>query len=110
MLTRLHAAEIVALSNYFSAEGATEPDLVSYWGPPGPYTVDKGGVFAPEEVFFATALALLGYLRKPDSKGEIKGRDWVTVTVIIVATNLYCVNAVIFSIVTQPLIKALLCR
>jgi len=45
--------------------GGEGGDLVRAWGPGGQWVEDKGGVFAPEEVFFATMLALLGYLRDP---------------------------------------------
>jgi hypothetical protein len=40
-------------------------DLVRAWGPPGPWSETTGGVFAPEEVYFPTMLALLGYLKDP---------------------------------------------
>ncbi len=60
MLTRRHAAEIVALnSKRFASQLG---DLVAAWGPPGQWTERSQGVFAPEEVFFPTMLALLGYL------------------------------------------------
>lgn len=54
--------EVLALS--LNGDRLGLPDLVCAWGPPGPYSEEKGGVFAPEEVFFPTMLALLGYLRK----------------------------------------------
>ncbi len=41
----------------------TEADLVRAWGT-GAWSEGKPGVWAPEEVFFATMLSLLGYLRK----------------------------------------------
>ena len=58
VLNRRHATELVALNSFREPLG----DLVRAWGPPGPWTERKGGVFAPEEVFFPTMLALLGYL------------------------------------------------
>ena len=63
-LTRRHACEIVTLN--FGALGPGV-DLVKSWGPGGQWQEDKGGVFAPEEVFFATMLALLGYLKDAPS-------------------------------------------
>ena len=43
-------------------------DLVKAFGPGGSWSEVKGGVFAPEEVFFATMLSILGYIRD-DKKG-----------------------------------------
>lgn len=57
MLNRRHAAEIVNL------QACIGDDLVRAWGPGGPWREGRG-VWAPEEVFFSTMLALLGYLRK----------------------------------------------
>jgi len=57
MLNRRHAAEIL---NLLTCVG---DDLVRAWGPGGQWK-DGKGVFAPEEVFFSTMLAILGYLRK----------------------------------------------
>lgn len=57
MLNRRHAAEIVNLQKCIG------DDLVRAWGPGGQWK-DGNGVFAPEEVFFSTMLAILGYLRK----------------------------------------------
>jgi len=71
MLTRRHAAEVVCLPK------ASGCDLVSAWGPGGQWSEDKGGVFAPEEVFFATMLAILGYLRKDGQRDEVR-RQMVT--------------------------------
>jgi hypothetical protein len=42
--------------------------LVAAWGSGGTWTDTGGGVFAPEEVYFPTCLALLGYLRDADVK------------------------------------------
>jgi len=44
-------------------------------GPPGPWSEDTGGVFAPEEIFFPTMLAVLGYLRDivPSSSSSSSG-------------------------------------
>eukprot|EP01036_Dinobryon_divergens_P022065 gene22065-30299_t len=77
-LNRKHAMEIVALSLDGARLGLQ--DLVLAWGPGGQYSEEKGGVFAPEEVYFPTMLALLGYLRKGASsegaqKGEVKLRS-----------------------------------
>jgi hypothetical protein len=80
MLTRLHAEEIVALIKRFGgwdpnefSELNRDPeeilgnplkfDLISAFGPGGQWNEEKGGTFAPEEVFFATTLAILGYLK-----------------------------------------------
>jgi len=41
---------------------SADADLVRAWGT-GAYSELKAGVWAPEEVFFATVLSLLGYLR-----------------------------------------------
>lgn len=41
---------------------SADADLVRAWGT-GAYSEHKAGVWAPEEVFFATMLSLLGYLR-----------------------------------------------
>lgn len=61
VLNRRHACEISLLPR------CVGDDLVSAWGPGGQWSEDKGGVFAPEEVYFATMLAILGYLRKAPS-------------------------------------------
>ena len=52
-----------------------QADLVSAWGTPGTWTETKAGVWAPEEVFFATVMSLLGYLRQ--TKDEVR-RQMVT--------------------------------
>jgi len=57
MLNRRHAAEIVNL------QACVGDDLVRAWGPAGQHREGRG-VFAPEEMFFSTMLAILGYLRK----------------------------------------------
>jgi hypothetical protein len=89
MLTRLHAREIVWLIQKFGGwnldrftDSERNPDIpfrekydiVSAFGPGGQWSETKGGVFAPEEVFFATMLAILGYLRdeKPIESVRIK--------------------------------------
>ena len=64
-LTRKHALEMVSLS--LDGERLGLQDLVLAWGPGGQYSEEKGGVFAPEEVYFPTLLALLGYLRDDSS-------------------------------------------
>lgn len=57
MLTRRHAAEIINL------RACVGHDLVQAWGPGGQWRLGYG-VFAPEEVFFSTLLAILGYLKR----------------------------------------------
>ena len=57
MLTRRHAAEIINL------RACVGYDLVQAWGPGGQWRLGYG-VFAPEEVFFSTTLAILGYLKR----------------------------------------------
>lgn len=42
-------------------------DLVSAFGPGGTWEESRGGVFAPEEVFFPTMLCLLGYIQPENS-------------------------------------------
>ena len=69
MLTRKHAIEIVRLPALVNA------DLIAAWGPGGQWNERKGGVFAPEEVYFATNLSMLGYLR--DNSGQQKLSDQV---------------------------------
>eukprot|EP01031_Cornospumella_fuschlensis_P032007 gene32007-38700_t len=83
-LTRRHALEILTLiektGGYKKGIQYTTPrsdkpldggentsDLIDAFGAPGQWYEGKGGVHAPEEVFFPTMLALLGYLR---SNGE----------------------------------------
>ena len=65
MLTRRHAVEIVRLPTLVNA------DLIAAWGPGGQWSERKGGVFAPEEVYFATNLSILGYLRD-NGKNDMK--------------------------------------
>ena len=65
MLTRRHAVEIVRLPTLVNA------DLITAWGPGGQWNERKGGVFAPEEVYFATNLSILGYLRD-NGKNDVK--------------------------------------
>eukprot|EP01038_Epipyxis_sp_PR26KG_P015105 gene15105-20323_t len=50
MLTRKHSIEIVNLIDIIN------DDIISAWGPGGGWSEAKGGVFAPEEMFFATML------------------------------------------------------
>jgi hypothetical protein len=99
MLTRYHAAEINILTKqslYLTKDkivtanctankplkgsipeipqsgilGTTsDADLVKAWGPGGTWSENTPGVWAPEEVFFPTMLALLGYLRKNNQNG-----------------------------------------
>ena len=63
-LTRKHAEDIVKLPETVGA------DLVAAWGK-GAYTSSNGNVWAPEEVYFPTMLAILGYLRE-DHDDEVK--------------------------------------
>ena len=65
MLTRRHAVEIVRLPALVNA------DLIAAWGPGGQWSEIKGGVFAPEEVYFATNLSILGYLRDNGKNDEV---------------------------------------
>lgn len=82
MLTRLHAREIIWLITKFGGwnpesftSSERDPslalqskyDIVSAFGPGGQWSERKGGVFAPEEVFFATMLGILGYLQADKS-------------------------------------------
>lgn len=67
MLTWRHVHEIVSLCQCAGA------DLVRAMGPPGPWSELTGGVFAPEEVFFPTMLAVLGYLRDSGSAPSSSG-------------------------------------
>lgn len=74
MLTWRHVYEIVSLSQCIGT------DLVCSMGPPGPWSEHTGGVFAPEEIFFPTMLAVLGYLRDitpTSSSNGSKGGDEV---------------------------------
>lgn len=66
MLIRRHAAEICNL------QACVGDDLVRAWGPGGPWR-EGSGVWAPEEVFFATMLSLLGYLRRGGAGVGSKG-------------------------------------
>jgi enoyl reductase-like protein len=83
MLTRKHAEEIVALVKRFggwtldsepvintgnTSSHVPKTDIVSAFGPPGQWNEFCGGVFAPEEVFFATMLSILGYIQENSSK------------------------------------------
>jgi hypothetical protein len=83
MLTRKHAAEVVALVKRFGgwtldsdppipvgvgSSGVRKVDIVSAFGPPGKWNELCGGVFAPEEVFFATMLTILGYIQENSTK------------------------------------------
>ena len=64
-------------------------DLVRAWGPGGTWSESRPGVFAPEEVFFPTCLALLGYLRdnRDDGKnGETRNNDEVQRTSVTFAS------------------------
>lgn len=78
MLTRAHAEEILALLRRMggwekgkvdiersspSSSVSSVRDLVDAFGLPGPWREGRG-VHAPEEIFFPTMLALLGYLRE----------------------------------------------
>lgn len=94
MLTRRHACDILGLlrlcGGYYLPKPPSNPqsededlspstfynnistvDLVGAFGPPGPWSLTSGGVHAPEEVFFASMLSFLGYLRSPSSDEEI---------------------------------------
>jgi hypothetical protein len=65
MLTRRHATEIDALVARFGGfDKSSETDLITAFGPGGTWEDHKDGVYAPEEMFFATMLSLLGYLRE----------------------------------------------
>ncbi len=64
MLTRRHAAEVIALVDRLGGYDATvSTDIITAFGPGGTWKDHQDGVYAPEEVFFATMLSLLGYLR-----------------------------------------------
>ena len=63
-LTRKHASDIVELPILVGA------DLVVAWGK-GAFASNGNNVWAPEEVYFPTLLAILGYLRE-DHDDEIK--------------------------------------
>ncbi len=76
MITRSHGAEIITLLKKTggwskerhassSCDRVDMHDLIDAFGPGGSWHAERGGVHAPEEVFFPTMLALLGYLR-PD--------------------------------------------
>ena len=67
MLNRRHAVEIIQMEKIAGA------DLVPAWGK-GQWHESGTGVWAPEEVYFPTMLALLGYLR---DSGESNGSDQV---------------------------------
>lgn len=70
MLTRRHAEEINALVKRLGGYDKTcETDVITAFGPGGTWADHQEGVYAPEEVFFATMLSLLGYLR--DSVSEL---------------------------------------
>ncbi len=63
MMTRRHAAELYALVTRLGGYKERGQDLITAFGPGGSWNDHCQGVFAPEEVFFATMLTLLGYLR-----------------------------------------------
>lgn len=80
MLTRRHAMDIIGLLRHTGGydlnrthDGVSSIDLVRAFGPPGQWNENSGGVFAPEEVFFATMLSLLGYLKTGfETQAEVK--------------------------------------
>lgn len=77
MLTRRHASDIIGLlwktGGWSAINRRYGLDLVSAFGPPGPWREGSGGAYAPEEMFFATMLSILGYLRPGyDKLDEIK--------------------------------------
>jgi hypothetical protein len=64
MLTRQHTAELLALIDKVNEDlSSKNKDIVDAFGPGGPWDKVQTGVYAPEEVFFPTMLATLGYLR-----------------------------------------------
>lgn len=83
MLTRRHALDISGLLHHTGGyalnsrhDGITTIDLVRAFGPPGQWHEDSNGVFAPEEVFFATMLGLLGYLKPGyEQLNEVKSQS-----------------------------------
>lgn len=85
MLSRRHGEEILALINRFGdwKQNALSKDdsehnknvsrqivhpIIRAFGTGGTFDNAERGVFAPEEMFFATMLAILGYLRSDVSK------------------------------------------
>lgn len=75
MLSRRHAEEIVALVSKFgdwkeidtSTTQTSTPishPIIRAFGTGGTFDRAERGVFAPEEMFFATMLSILGYLRQ----------------------------------------------
>ena len=58
LFCRRHAAQLVQIPRMCG-----DADLVRAWGPPGQWHPGSSGVWAPEEVYFPTMLALLGFLR-----------------------------------------------
>lgn len=78
MLTRRHASDIIGLlqktGGWSKINGRyNSSDLVSAFGPPGQWREGSGGAYAPEEMFFATMLSILGYLRPGyDKLDEVK--------------------------------------
>ena len=64
MMARQHVAEILALIDHVNKRlESTRKDIVHAFGPGGPRDKVEVGVYAPEEVFFPTMLAVLGYLK-----------------------------------------------
>eukprot|EP01039_Chlorochromonas_danica_P011224 gene11224-12521_t len=90
MLTRAHAEEILALlrrmggwekgkvdiegGTLSSSVSSSVRDLVDAFGLPGPWREGRG-VHAPEEIFFPTMLALLGYLREQSGGDQVVRRS-----------------------------------
>jgi hypothetical protein len=76
--------------------GGKEPTFLSAWGNGGTWSETNNSVFAPEEIFFPTALALLGYLREPkvdvrssssssSSSSAVQGDNYVRIAAVTFA-------------------------
>lgn len=68
-MNRKHAEELLLLPQCVGS------DLVAAWGPGGEWTESGGGVYAPEEVYFPTILAILGYLRDDPINPDLSGQQ-----------------------------------
>ena len=89
MLTRRHAVEINQIptilssnnnssNNYNSSDSDSDVvDVVKAWGQ-GQWNEDNNNVWAPEEVYFPTMLALLGFLRDVTDNSDQVDRKKVT--------------------------------
>jgi hypothetical protein len=70
--------------------GGKESTFLSAWGNGGTWSETNNSVFAPEEIFFPTALALLGYLREPkvdvrSSSSAVQGGSDVRIAAVTFA-------------------------